>query len=125
MGGVDLSDQLLQYYQTRRQTHNKYWKTFFYHCIDICVTNAYIVYIIALPDTDKLKLKHEHKQFVASLINELADAGSVVTKLSPGQGIRSQHVRAIHHLEYYNSGRKYYVMCKKFQRNRLTDKYLC
>ena len=34
MGGVDLSGQLLQYYQTRRQTH-KYWKTFFYHCIDI------------------------------------------------------------------------------------------
>ena len=79
------------------------------------MTNAYILYIIALPDTDKLKLKHVHKQFVASLINELADAGSVVTKLSPGQGNRSQHVRAIHHLEYYNSGRKYGVRCKTFR----------
>ena len=35
MGGVDLSDQLLQYFQTRRQTH-KYWKTLFYHCIREC-----------------------------------------------------------------------------------------
>ena len=34
MGGVDLSDQLLQYYQTRRQSH-KYWKMLLYPCIDI------------------------------------------------------------------------------------------
>ena len=43
MGGVDLSDQLLQYFQMRRQTH-KYWKTLFYHCFDIANTNAYILY---------------------------------------------------------------------------------
>lgn len=81
MGGVDLSDQLLQYYQTRRQTH-KYWKTLFYHCVDISVTNAYILYEMALPESEKSK--HDHKKFVASLINKLADAGSAVANLSPG-----------------------------------------
>ena len=59
MGGVHLSDQLLQYYQTRRQTH-KCWMTLFYYCLDISETNAYIMYKMALPDTDKSKLKHEH-----------------------------------------------------------------
>ena len=54
MGGVDLSDQLLQYYQTRRQTH-KYWKTLFYHCVDISVTNAYILHKMALPESQRSK----------------------------------------------------------------------
>ena len=52
MGGVDLSDQLLQYYQTRRQTH-KFWKTLFYHSIDVAVTSAYILYRESLPESDR------------------------------------------------------------------------
>lgn len=93
MGGVDLSDQLLQYYQTRTQTH-KYWNTLFYHCVDISVTNAYILYKMlykmALPESEKSK--HDHKKFVASLIDELADAGSVVANLSPGSQKQPQFV---------------------------------
>ena len=42
MGGVDLSDQL-QYYAVLRKT-NKWWKTlFFFHCIDVCVVDSYIL----------------------------------------------------------------------------------
>ena len=36
-GEVDLSDQLLQYYQAM----HKYWKT---HCVNISVTKAYILF---------------------------------------------------------------------------------
>ena len=73
MGGVDLSDQLLQYHQTRRQTH-KYWKTLFYHCVDIAVTNAYILYKLSLAEDDRSK--YDHKKFVSNLIDELVLASS-------------------------------------------------
>ena len=38
-----LSDQLIQYHETQCQV-DKYWKTLFFHCIDISVTNAYLLY---------------------------------------------------------------------------------
>ena len=43
MGGVDLSDQLLQYYAVLRKA-NKWWKALFFHFIDVCVVNSYILF---------------------------------------------------------------------------------
>ncbi|XP_017542257.2 piggyBac transposable element-derived protein 4-like [Pygocentrus nattereri] len=43
MGGVDLSDQRLQNYTTRRKTYSWY-KTFFFHFLDMAVVNAYLLY---------------------------------------------------------------------------------
>ena len=42
MGGVDMSDQLISYHRVLRQT-KKYWKTLFYHLLEICLTNAAIL----------------------------------------------------------------------------------
>ncbi|XP_066517970.1 piggyBac transposable element-derived protein 4-like [Hoplias malabaricus] len=43
MGGVDLSDQRLQNYTTRRKTY-RWYKTFFFHFLDMAVFNAYLLY---------------------------------------------------------------------------------
>lgn len=43
MKGVDQSDQLLSNYSILRKA-DKYWKTLFYHTIDIAVVNAYVLF---------------------------------------------------------------------------------
>ena len=43
MGGVDKSDQLISYHKISRKTV-KYWKTTFYHLIDVVIVNAHILY---------------------------------------------------------------------------------
>ena len=43
MGGVDLSDQYLAYHNVLRRTV-RYWKTLFYHGLDIGVVNSFILY---------------------------------------------------------------------------------
>ena len=40
MGGVDKSDQLISYHKISRKTV-KYWKTTFYHLIDLAIVNAH------------------------------------------------------------------------------------
>ena len=43
MGGVDKSDQSLSYHNVLRKTV-RYWKTLFYHMIDIAAVNGFVLY---------------------------------------------------------------------------------
>ena len=43
MGGVDKSDQYLQYHSSLRRTI-RYWKTLFYHMLDVAVVNSMVIY---------------------------------------------------------------------------------
>ena len=47
MGGVDKSDQLVSYHRIARQTKT-YWKTIFYHLLEIAVTNAFVLHKLLL-----------------------------------------------------------------------------
>ena len=69
MNGVDRSDQLINYYNVLRQT-KKYWKTLFFHFIDIAVVNAYIIYKdLNLIEKDRMS----HLIFRETIVRQLCD----------------------------------------------------
>ncbi|KAM3842124.1 piggyBac transposable element-derived protein 4-like [Diretmus argenteus] len=73
MGGVDLSDQLLQYYSTHRR-NNRWYRTLFLHFLDIAVTNAYILHC-DIRETQQTQHK-THKDFQTELVCQLCGVDS-------------------------------------------------
>ncbi|XP_039546208.1 uncharacterized protein LOC120492126 [Pimephales promelas] len=72
MGGVDLSDCLLEYYNVLHKSTNWY-KAFFFHFLDIAVVNSFILH----QNLAKAKIKTPltHKLFREALVSELASVG--------------------------------------------------
>lgn len=68
MGGVDLSDQLIQYYSTHRRT--AWWyRTLFLHFVDIATTNAYALHCEI--SSTKQEQHMSHKNFLSELVSQL------------------------------------------------------
>ena len=65
MEGVDKSDQLIHYYNVLHSS-KKYWKTHFFHFIDIAVVNSYIIHL----EIEKNPLSHY--QFRENLVRSLS-----------------------------------------------------
>ncbi|CAM4573311.1 unnamed protein product [Leuciscus chuanchicus] len=80
MVGVDLSDQLLQYYTAQHKTM-KWYRKIFLHFLDIAATNAFLIH-------KELCGNMTHKQFMEQLIAELC---GVSQKVAPTQ-TSSDHV---------------------------------
>ena len=75
MGGVDLSDQIIGKYNVLRKT-DKWWKTLFFHMIDIAKVNSFILFNnwrAQNPDVEILKRTRRFTQldFTEELIRQL------------------------------------------------------
>ncbi|XP_031435713.1 piggyBac transposable element-derived protein 4-like isoform X1 [Clupea harengus] len=68
MGGVYLSDQLIQYY-TAQHTTVKWYRKLFLHFLDIAATNAYLLHKELMQNMQKNSMTH--KAFMEELIAQL------------------------------------------------------
>ena len=83
MGGVDKSDQFLAYHNILRKTV-RYWKTLFYHLVDIAVVNAFIIYNI-LPHRNRRRIISEN-DFRDSLVLQVISEHGRTKRQEPGPG---------------------------------------
>ena len=103
MGGVDKSDQLISYHHILRQTI-RYWKTLFYHLLEIMVTNAFILHNwLRMERVEKRGIESRFRdELVLDIIKRYGDSSShqsvqqcADTTIQHGSTLHSQDEHAL------------------------------
>ncbi|XP_053199873.1 piggyBac transposable element-derived protein 4-like [Scomber japonicus] len=110
MGGVDLSDAMIGYYNALHKTR-KWYRTFFDHFLDIGIVNAFILHQELAKERQQVPLTQ--KEFREALVLELKAAGSPST--TPPQAPARAPSGAPHKPRHYTvdgtAGRRRCVHC--------------
>ena len=76
MGGVDLSDQILQYYDVLRRCV-KWWKKLFFHLLNLMLVNWYKLYRKFGPDGQS---KRSHVKYRCDIVSALLESATTAPK---------------------------------------------
>ncbi|XP_018534152.1 piggyBac transposable element-derived protein 4 [Lates calcarifer] len=123
MGGVDLSDQLIQYYSVHHTTM-RWYRTLFYHFLDIAATNAYILYKELCKEKGQTAVTH--RGFLEELTAQLC---GVTVTVSPAKA-PEQHLPVAISEQAETSkrasyGRRGCVLCRNSAQKKQATPWKC
>lgn len=123
MGGVDLSDQLIQYYSVH-QKGMKWYRTLLYHFIDIAATNSYLLHKELCQERQETPLTH--RAFQEQLTAQLC---GVTVELPPHQAEHGHVPVPISRQEdpskKASKGRRNCELCKTTQQKYQSTPWQC
>ncbi|XP_035829688.1 piggyBac transposable element-derived protein 4-like [Aplysia californica] len=79
MGGVDLMDQVTSYYEISRRSL-KWWRKLAFYLMDLCLVNAFQLYLKFSPAQKKLTHAEFRKSIVETLVSEAPSARRPTTQ---------------------------------------------
>jgi hypothetical protein len=85
VGGVDLNDQICQYYDVLRKSV-KWWKTLFFHHLNMVIVNAYVFY----RKYGNAGKRRTHQNFRGALIRALIEESADAPTLHRGRGRKGE-----------------------------------
>uniref|UniRef100_A0A8C4IJE8 PiggyBac transposable element-derived protein domain-containing protein n=1 Tax=Dicentrarchus labrax TaxID=13489 RepID=A0A8C4IJE8_DICLA len=109
MGGVDLSDAMIQYYSVRGKTM-RWYKTFFYHFVDIAVVNSYILFKLLAIGRGETPMSH--KRFREVLMKEMVDKAQAAVAAAAPRPTLSTTCMPMYFGQTATDQRRVCVVCK-------------
>ena len=91
MGNVDLSDQILQYYEVLRRSL-KWWKKLFFHLLNLMLVNAYKLYL----KFGNGQGRRSHVKFRSDIVTALIESATTANKPKTSGGRTPTPVGRLH-----------------------------
>ncbi|KAK7882228.1 hypothetical protein WMY93_028402 [Mugilogobius chulae] len=122
MGGVDLSDALIGYYKSHRKT-KKWYKTLFFHFVDIAIVNGFLLYKELAKMKGEGSTKMNQKTFREILCKEMLTYAMGVEPEVEKPTVITLSCMPMYYSENGTNGRKNCRNCRENGLSRKTGVY--